>query len=205
MIRLLFIGLLITLSACSENQSESPVQEPDPDYATLYQGGVPFDEFLENADRRRQRWLDNYAKGGVPDEIGGRVAGLSDSWNLLVVAVAGCSDSVNIIPYLAHMVDSSEKLDMRIIDSESGAGIMSLFLTPDNRGATPTVVVLDSEFNTRGVFVERPAELQEWALTEGKELENDAFVQAKFDWYDADMGLKSMTAVLDIIAGDQDE
>ncbi len=167
---------------------------------SLYSSGIEFGVFLDLADRRKEMWHDNFAAGSVPEAMQERLDSLKGTYHLLAVAVDGCSDSVNTIPYLAHMVSATDKIDMHIIDSTRGKEIMEENRTPDDRPATPTVLLLDESFRTVGVFIERPTELQEWAIGEGKDLASEDFMTYKMNWYDQDRGLLTMTEILDALS-----
>jgi len=162
----------------------------------LYNQGISFDTFLERAVRRRQMWLANHAKGPAPEDLVSRARLVPGRWRLLIVAEDACSDSANIVPYLAHLVNAVEGLDMRIINSELGRGVMEDHRTPDGRAATPTIVVLDERYEEVGCFIERPRELQEWAMHNRDRLSDEEFLERKFDWYDRDRGRQSMTEII---------
>lgn len=184
----------------SSNRESSTADSTTARNQSLYSSGIEFGVFLDLAERRKELWHDNFAAGSVPTEIQEGLSGLHGTYHLLAVAIDGCSDSVNTIPYLAHMVAATDRIDMRIIDSTRGRAIMEENRTPDERPATPTVLILDESFRTVGVFIERPSELQEWALGEGKEVSSQAFMTHKTDWYDQDRGLMTMTEVLSTIS-----
>lgn len=167
---------------------------------SLYSSGIEFGVFLDLAERRKEMWHDNFDEGSVPQDVQTNLDGLHGTYHLLAVAIDGCSDSVNTIPYLAHMVAATDRIDMRIIDSTRGRAIMEENRTPDGRPATPTVLILDESFRTVGVFIERPTELQEWALGEGKEVTSEEFMTHKMGWYDQDRGRMTMTEVLAAIS-----
>lgn len=103
----------------------------------LYEDGIPFEEFLANADRRREEWHAHY-EGGAPTHqalqeakaVGGEV-------KFLVVAEDWCGDSVNTVPYLARLVEQVPGWEMRVINSRRGADVMAANPTPDGRTATP--------------------------------------------------------------------
>ena len=68
-----------------------------------------------------------------------------------------CSDSVNTIPFLAQLVAQVPQLDMRVISPTQGRQLMETRRTPDGRGATPTVIILDESGAEAGCWIERPA------------------------------------------------
>lgn len=138
------------------------VQAPTaPDYAGLFAQGVPFSEFLDNARARRDEWTTRYRDGSVSPALIEKALALPSHRRLLVVADDRCSDSAQTIPYLARLVEASAgKLEMRIVNSTIGQAVKSAHLTPDGRGATPTVVVLDQDGRLIAAWVERASELQ---------------------------------------------
>ena len=188
---LFFLGVV-----CVPGDAIQPVGGVGVNREALYKQGITFDVFLDQAVKRREMWLNNYAKGGVPDDLLRRARAIPGTWRLLVVAVDSCSDSANTIPYLAHLVSAVDGLEMRIIDSDVGRPVMEAHRTPDGRAATPTVVLLDRDYEEVGCFIERPEELQDWALTGGKELEHEEYMEQKFAWYDKDLGRQTMLEVI---------
>jgi len=187
--------MLIVLPAAA--QAQSP--DDTPSHEELFTSGIEFGLFLDNAERRKQMWHDNFGKGGVPEALAKRASSYPGTWYLIAVAIDGCSDSVNTIPYLAHLAAEVDNIHMRLVHPDEGRHIMEANRTPDGRPSTPTVLVLDENFEEVGVFIERPKELQDWALGEGKDLPSSEFMTAKFAWYDDDLGVQTMEAVLSII------
>ena len=176
-----------------------PVQGEQPALDALYASGINFETFLEEADRQRTDWEDHFADGAPSQEALERARALAAPMRLLVVAEDWCSDSVNTVPYLARLVEQVETLEMRIIDSRVGRGLMDSHRTPDDRAATPTVIVLDAAGNQTGSWVERPATLQEWFLASEATLSGRELGRQKQAWYDEDRGHETVREVLDLI------
>ncbi len=183
--------------------ASGPLPDADPDYKALYETGITFDVFMEQVTARRGLWQRNHVFGDIPDSLIERarahVRTASGPVYLLAVAVDACSDSVNTIPWLARLAAVVDGLELRIIPPDAGRDIMEAHRTPDGRAATPTVVVLDGQFREIGVFIERPAPLQEWALTTGADLDSRSFVASKGEWYDADAGRTTMEEIVTIM------
>lgn len=175
----------------------------DPDLRSLYEAGLTYEAFHSQAERRKAMWDRNTGWAEVPDPLLARarqaVARANGPLYLLAVAVAGCSDSVNTIPYLAALVDAVDGLEMHIVDSNAGMHVMASHRTPDGRPATPTVLVLNETFDEVGAFIERPVPLQEWAVVADSTLSSEAFMTGKFAWYDADRGASTMEEVIAIM------
>jgi hypothetical protein len=172
--------------------------DADESLQEIYEQGVTFQDFLEQATRRKNLWTEHYVQGAVPEDILERARAVDGTWRILAIAEDWCSDSVNTIPFLALLADAAPALELRVVDSEVGEAIMELHLTPDGRPATPTVLVLDRTYEEVGCWVERPSSLQAWAL-ENRERLGDDFMPQKMAWYKEDAGRSTMEEVLAVI------
>lgn len=182
--------------ACAPAANGAPAAPADTSHRRTYEGGVTFASFLERAERRKDQWSANYRNAVVPDALAARARAIGGSWRLLVVAVDGCSDSVNTIPYIAKLIEGVPGIEMRIVDNEAGKGIMESHRTPDGRPATPTVILLDAAFVERGCFIERPAALRQWMADRKAKSGDDGLFAGKMEWYDADKGGETMTEIV---------
>jgi hypothetical protein len=172
---------------------------PDSAYRRLFEGGKTMEAFLSAAKSRKEQWAANYARGAVADASLAKARSAPGPWKLLVVAVDGCSDSVNTVPYIARLSEQVMGVELRIVDNAVGRAVMDAHRTPDGRGATPTVILLDATFQERGCFVERPAELRDWILgNKGKKADNEIF-DHKMSWYDDDKGSKTVAEIAEMI------
>ena len=171
----------------------------DVDYAKLFADGQSFADFLDKAKQRKDQWHGNYGRAAVPDALLARATRVTGTWNVLVVAVDSCSDSVSTIPYIAKLVESLPNVTLRIVDSKVGKEVMEQHRTPDNRAATPTVILLDSTFTERGCWIERPRELQAKIAGE-KQKDKDADVfEGKMAWYEKDAGASTLAEFVEMI------
>jgi hypothetical protein len=186
--------LSFTLAAaiCSAEPSlASPVATADSTYRALYESGITFTDFVAKATARKEQWEGNYALKVAPDALVTRATAAGAGWKLLVVTVPSCGDSVNSVPYLASFVEKVPGIEMRLIDNVVGKPVMEAHRTPDGRGATPTVILLDSEFNERGCWVERPVPLQ-MAMKEPN-------FGSRQEWYDKDRGASSLEEIVAMV------
>ncbi len=198
----LFAAALLTVAphpglvVCLDDRS--PVAADD--FRALYTSGVSYEDFLAAADRRRGLWLQNTLKAdGLSAEMIERARAVGGTWRFLVVAVAACSDSVSIIPYLAELVSVVDGLDMRIVDSSAGRAVMEAHRTPDGRAATPTVLLLDSDYEERGCFIERPRSLQSWIIENQGRISSEELFTRKMAWYDEDAGSETVAQLVEIL------
>jgi len=162
----------------------------------LFDGGQRFAEFVAAAQQRKAEWERHAARGPFPDTLAARVRATAGPWKLLVVAVDGCSDSVSTIPYLARFLEQVPGVELRIIGSTAGRAIMEAHRTPDGRGATPTVLLLDADYAERGAWIERPTTLQSWILSQKGVLPDAELFTRKMRWYDEDQGRQTVEEIV---------
>ncbi len=160
----------------------------DTAYQRLFDGGITMDDFLAAAKARREQWLRNYEQSAVPDAVLATARSAPGPWRLLVVAVDGCSDSVNTVPYIARLAQRLVGVELRIVNSDVGRAVMNAHRTPDGRGATPTVILLDANYEERGCWIERPSELRSWMLDNRAKVKESELFDHKMAWYEADKG-----------------
>lgn len=171
----------------------------DEELREIYESGRSYTDFLDNATRRTELWHGNTEKAeGIDPELVRRARAVGGSWRFLAVAVDSCSDSVSTIPYLAELVSLVDGLDMRIVDSRVGRDIMESHRTPDGRGATPTVLLLDDDFEEAGCFIERPLSLQSWIM-ENDGLSRDEVYEWKMEWYAEDSGQETVETFVEML------
>lgn len=176
-----------------------PVVHADSTTRALFERGVPYADFLAKAERRKALWERNSTWATPPDALVARARATGTGWKLLAVAVDGCSDSVNTIPYIARLVALLPGVELRIIGSDIGRAIMEAHKTPDGRGATPTVLLLDANYTERGAFIERPVELQTWMLAQKGVLSESEATARKMVWYDEDKGAKTLAEIVGLM------
>lgn len=186
---------------CSTGESalpahhESPVARhavADSTYKALYESGDTFADFVAKATARKEQWEANYGKGIAPDALVTRATASGTGWKLLVVTLPGCSDSVNIVPYVASFLDKVPGVEMRLITPTTGKAVQEAHRTPDGRAATPTFILLDAEFNEKGCWIERPTVLIEL-------MKNGTDFNGKMEWYDKDQGASSLEEIVQVL------
>ena len=176
----------------------APLAPPPDSLAALYRAGRPYAEFFAGIRERREQWERTTRLAVVPDDLAAR-ARAAGRWKLLLVTVDACSDSVNSVPYLAALVAAAPNLELRVVSRDAGRGVMEAHRTPDDRAATPTLVLLDSNLVERGSWIERPAELQTWFIATGHALPMDQFRRDKQAWYDRDAGRSALREMVELL------
>lgn len=165
----------------------------------LYGQGKTWAQFLEGAKSRRQTWLDNYEQGVPAADQVARAAAVPGRWRFLVVAEDWCGDSANTIPFLVRLVEAVPSLELRIINSAVGGGVMQAHQTEDGRGATPTVVLLDEAGQERGCWVERPYALRKVVADLKAGITTGNQVEVITAWRAEDRGRSTVTDIVDLL------
>jgi hypothetical protein len=192
MVRFARLAVGLTALASVACVADAPAQDPH----VLWDEARAFETFLEEADERRDTWLANRDRARVPDDLLARARAVGGAWRMLVVAEDWCGDSVHNVPYLARLADEVDGLELRVVDSKAGRGILDGHRTPDGREATPTLVLLDDAGSVAGCWVERPAELQAWWL-DNAELAREARVDHVYAWYEEDRGRSAVRELVE--------
>ncbi len=171
-----------------------------PDLRELYEGGQSFEDFLSQAERRKDLWEKNWGRSDAIDaDMVARATAVGGVWHFLVVAVDSCSDSVSTIPYLARLVAEADNLHMRIVDPDTGAEVMRSHRTPDGRPSTPTVVLLDENYDEVGCFIERPTWLRDHILENPDDLDRSGIFEMKMEWYDDNAGADTVEDMVTMV------
>lgn len=191
---------LAAVLAASVAAVAARVPAADPDYRALYNQGIGFSDFLEQARARRDEWRTRYAAASLPDGLAARMRALPGRRQILVVAEDWCSDSAQTIPYVARLAESApDRLALRVVNSTAGRPVMDAHLTPDGRGATPTVIVLDESGQLLGAWVERPSMAQQWFLEQQKSTMQKPLHEQLLKWYEDDGGRSALAEIATIL------
>jgi hypothetical protein len=185
---------LYTLSAIAA--CGGPV-ETDPE--VIWSTAVRWDDAMEQYGDVGEEWSAARAEVELPEEF---VAGLRDlpgRWRLLVVAEPWCVDSRQAVPWLDGLAEALPGVELRIVDSRDGRHLQERHRTPDDREATPTLVVLAEDGSVAGCWVERPAPVQAWWLGGGQELGRSERLAAKAEWWERDRGYHLLDEVAAIL------
>jgi hypothetical protein len=160
-----------------------------------YLGAPEFDEMLATADKNAELWAAVWRRARVPEEYVRRVAALGRAWHLLVLSEDWCGDAVNTVPVVAKLAELSPNLDLRVLARDHNLDLMDAHLTGSSR-SIPAVIMLDEEFEERGWWGPRPAELQSWVLGPGRTLEKEARYREVRGWYARDAGRTTLSEVV---------
>lgn len=201
---LLALALAATPLSCSGGEpvtASAPWPAAADSLVALYEKGMEWRAFLQGVRARRQAWYDNYTTATVDATTVERLARVPGRWRFLVVAVDACGDSANTIPYLARLVEASERLDLRVVNPTEGAWVMAARRSEDGRAATPTVVLLDEDGRERGCWVERPYALRQVLDEHRAGRIGGSFVEVITAWREQDRGRSTVEDMVALLEG----
>jgi hypothetical protein len=178
----------------------SALQAQQIDYGGLWDQATPFDQFLAGVKAQEQKWTSRFANAAIDAQVLNDVRALKEKRRILVVAADSCSDSAWAVPYVAKLAAAvPERLELRVIGRKEGSRIMSANLSLDGRPATPTFMILDEQNRPIGAWVERPAELQKWVISNRASVTADELHEHIDRWQKEDGGKSTLTEMLAIL------
>ncbi len=199
--------LLLALPAACLSAPQPALSSPEAASDSLrvvYESGLTWEAFYAGADARRALWERNWTEGSAAPEVIARARATGGPWRLLVITEPGCSDSVNTVPYIARLAEAVPALDLRLVNSTVGRPWMEAHRSPDGRASTPTVLLLDSDFEIRGCWVEQPKGLQGFWLDVVARGTASREVGRKMAWYEEEAGRETLTEIVEVMEAAQD-
>lgn len=174
--------------------------DPDSTARTLFTQGQTFPEFLAAATARREGWLKLRDSAVVSSALVQRARAVGGSWQLLVVAIDRCGDSMNSVPYLAVLADSVPAIRLRIVSPAAGRVVQEQYRSLDGRVATPTIVLLGADGQAAGCIVELPRELRDWGhAARLQKVSLDSIHAYQRSWYAANRGVGITTEMVELL------
>lgn len=193
---ILLFATLASAAPAAPPSCEVPAPFASDSLKATFDAGISFAEFLAGAQHRKEQWIGNYAgTASIDATLVARAAAVAGTWRLLVVSVDSCSDSVNTVPHIARLVDQLPNVELRIVTPDQGRWVMESHRTPDDRAATPTVILIDENWQERGCFVERPPVLR----THMDSLASSQKFSGKMSWYAEDAGKATVAEIVTML------
>ncbi len=202
---MLVTALFATLATCQPVALPAPrLRAPvdavsDSVLRSLFEHGQTFGEFVEKASARREGWLRLQRDADVAPALLARARAVGGTWQLLVVAIDRCGDSMNSVPYAARLADSVPGLSLRIVLPTEGKMVQESHRSLDGRTATPTLVLLDAAGNDVGCLVELPAPLRQWNHKHRGVVSDDSLHAYRSSFYGKDRGVSVTTELVELL------
>lgn len=192
-------ALLLSATLCTADLPNA-YPPPTPDSLRLvYNSAATWDDFHRSVDARPAMWAEHRDNVVPHADLVERAGAVGGSWRILAIAVAGCSDSIGTLPCVAGLADSVPSLDFRVADPADGQRWMDAFPSPDGRATTPTILLLDEDYEIRGCWIEMPATV--WAFWQPALHQGEAsrMLDHKMAWYLEDQGRETLTDLVEIL------
>ena len=166
-----------------------------------WNGAQTFREFLEGAQKNRERGIDVARLARVRDALVERASAIPGRWYLLTLVEDWCGDAVNTVPYVEKLAELAPNLELRVLGRDANPDLMDAHLSgPQGTSrAIPVVIVLDAQFVERGWWGSRPSPLQRWVEREGLAKEKDERYRHIRGWYARDRGETTLTEIVGLI------
>lgn len=173
----------------------------DLDHRSYWEKGVPFQRWLEEeVEEHADLWRGVWRKHETPDRAVERAREIGGEWKLLVLTEDWCGDASNTVPVLARFAEAAPNVEMRVVERDENPELMEQYLTDGGR-AIPVAVVLDDQLAPRGRWGPRPAELQDFVISEKEkgEMETSEIYRRARRWYARDGGRTTLRELLDVL------
>ena len=164
--------------------------------AERYESAPVFSDYLSAVVNNKDWWMSAYKTASVSTAHVERARALGMPWRLLALSEDWCGDAVNILPYVARLVDSApEALELRVLERDANPDLMDAHLTGRSR-SIPLIMALDANFVERGWWGPRPSDLQKQAMGEWWTLPKDERRLRLRSWYARDRGRQILEEIL---------
>jgi len=160
--------------------------------------GSTFQDLLDRRKDNSELWNSIYRRAVLEPEAVERVKQIEHRFHLLILNEDWCGDSVNILPYVARLAESTDHLELRILGRDANRDLMDSHLTGGSR-SIPVVIVYDADFQEKGWWGPRPGPLQRWVVEEGLALPKPDRYPLIRGWYARDKGKTIVAEILSII------
>ena len=172
------------------------------DHREWWDAGITWERYLgEEIEEHLELWEGVFRRSETPKWALDQVEKLGLDWKLLVIAEDWCGDASNLVPVVARFALDAPRVDLRIVKRDENPDLMDMYLTNGSR-SIPIVVVLDAEYRPVGHWGPRPAELQEFVITEkraGERPVSEIYKDTR-RWYAKDRGETTLREVLEVMA-----
>lgn len=174
--------------------------------AITFASALPFEATLAQATKNVELYRNFRSRASAPAEYAERIAATGRRWHLLVISEDWCGDSVNIVPWIDALAESSPLTEMRLIGRDDHLALMDLHLTNGVSRAIPIVLLLDDQFAERAWWGPRPDGIQAWFMSaEAQALSKDERYKELRVRYARDRGrsvMEELTTMIEAASAD---
>ena len=162
-----------------------------------YLAAPTFRQYLQRVEANRDLWHALWDRAKVPEGI--PEVPSEGRWHLLALSEDWCGDAVNTLPVVARWAESRANVELRVLGRDDNPDLMDAHLTGGRSRSIPIVIVYDEQFEEVGWWGPRPAELQEYVLGPGQEVDKEDRYRHVRRWYARDRGLTILSELIETV------
>lgn len=164
-----------------------------------YAAAPDFDTYLEEVEKNRDLWHALHERAEVPEAVLEDGRAIPTPIHLLALSEDWCGDAVNTLPVVARLAEHLPGWELRVLGRDDNPDLMDAHLTDGSR-SIPVIMILDEDLREIAWWGPRPAELQNWMLGEGRELDSRERYKRARRWYARDGGRTILDELLETAA-----
>ncbi len=164
-------------------------------YEAAFRSGLPFEEFLHQAEAHRDLWHAFALRSPEFPEAARRIGSVDGCWRLLVLTDDWCGDGINTLPIMARLADSAGNVSLRVVPRDAYPQIRDRHLTNGSR-SIPIAILLGENGNPHGWWGPRPGPLQSLFETHLRDLPGEQRYREIRRWYARDRGITTAEEIV---------
>ena len=164
-------------------------------------GNIQNDDMLNYSalnDKRMDR-LDKTIK--IAEETVSSLNQINNNYILLAIAEGWCGDAAQVLPVINKIIESSSKIDLKIVLRDENELLMNQFLTNGGK-AIPKIILLDETYNVINSWGPRPS-IATQMVNDYKESNGGLDAEFKKNlqvWYNKDKGKNIQSDIIELFA-----
>lgn len=164
-------------------------------------GNIQNDDMLNYSalnDKRMDR-LDKTIK--IAEETVSSLNQINNNYTLLAIAEGWCGDAAQVLPVINKIIESSSKIDLKIVLRDENELLMNQFLTNGGK-AIPKIILLDETYNVINSWGPRPS-IATQMVNDYKESNGGLDAEFKKNlqvWYNKDKGKNIQSDIIELFA-----
>ena len=164
-------------------------------------GNIQNDDMLNYSalnDKRMDR-LDKTIK--IAEETISSLNQINNNYTLLAIAEGWCGDAAQVLPVINKIIESSSKIDLKIVLRDENELLMNQFLTNGGK-AIPKIILLDETYNVINSWGPRPS-IATQMVNDYKESNGGLDAEFKKNlqvWYNKDKGKNIQSDIIELFA-----
>lgn len=158
-----------------------------------------FSEYLDTVEKNRELWHALARRATVDEATRQRACAIPGRWNVIALTEDWCGDAINTLPVFDRLAEAAGNIELRVLLRDENPDLMDAHLTNGTSRSIPVLIVYDETFRERGWWGPRPAQIQEWVMTEGLKLDPEDRYREVRRYYARDRGRAALDEFLRVL------